>query len=125
MVIVTATLRTARKPRPCGSYRCDNTINRGDRFVRHVAFPGQDGHEYGTHPRVLEQCSTCVGRDLSYIADRYGVPVSLGSPVRFQGVPHVVVGMSSGSLLVQPEAGGPVVPIHPKWQTEYPAVAAP
>lgn len=117
---MSASLRTARKARPCGSYRCPHTIKAGDRFVRHVVFPGQDGHEYGTRPRVLEQCSACVAKDLSYIADRYSVPVSLGSRLKFRGVEHVVVGMSEGSLLVQPEAGGQVVPIHPMWQTEYP-----
>ncbi len=116
---MTATVHTARKARPCGEYRCPNTINPGDQYVRHVTFPGQDGYEYGTQPRVLEQCPACVDRHLRYFADRYRVPLRLGSRLLFRGEPHVVVGASGGSVLVRPADGGPAVPIHPMWQTEY------
>lgn len=55
-----ATVHTARRARPCGSYPCANTIEAGQRYRRHVAFPGDDGHEEGTTPWVIVECEACA-----------------------------------------------------------------
>lgn len=56
----TTTAHTARKARRCGSYRCLHTIEPGEPYLRHVAFPGDDGYEEGTRPRVMEECRHCI-----------------------------------------------------------------
>jgi hypothetical protein len=53
-------VRTARKERPCGSYPCRRTIGRGERYRRHVAFPGDDGYEQGTSVWVIDECAACA-----------------------------------------------------------------
>jgi hypothetical protein len=54
------TVRTARKDRPCRSYPCRRLIQRGERYRRHVAFPGDDGFEQGTRPWVIDECRACA-----------------------------------------------------------------
>jgi hypothetical protein len=63
-----STVRTARRERPCGSYPCYRTIKPGDRYRRHVAFPGDEGNEQGTRPWVIEECESC--------AAAYGRPIA-------------------------------------------------
>ncbi len=114
----TVSVRTARKERPCGNYPCANSIERGDVYVRHVAFPGDDGHEEGTRPWVIDECSACVDTGLSYVADRYDVPARLGARITFEGEPAVILGRSGAGLLVR-LGDDRVVPIHPTWRVEY------
>lgn len=38
------------------------TIAPGHRYLRHVAFPGDDGHEEGTRPWALNECVACACR---------------------------------------------------------------
>lgn len=58
--------RTARKPHLCTdcswtpSLRGVATIAPGHRYLRHVAFPGDEGHEEGTRPWALLQCVACA-----------------------------------------------------------------
>ncbi len=56
----TISVHTARKARRCGSYRCPHTIEPGETYLRHVAFPGDDGYEQGDRPRVMEECRHCI-----------------------------------------------------------------
>jgi hypothetical protein len=63
-------VRTARKDRPCRSYPCRRTIQQGERYRRYVAFPGDDGHEQGTQPWVMDECTAC--------AQRRGEPIEEG-----------------------------------------------
>ncbi|GAA0550051.1 hypothetical protein GCM10010172_35140 [Paractinoplanes ferrugineus] len=60
------TALTARKPHYC--YSCQWRAVKGDtpiiapghRYFRQVAFPGDEGHEQGTQPAVLNQCIGCA-----------------------------------------------------------------
>ncbi len=54
------TEHTARKARQCGSYPCRRSIEPGQRYRRHVAFPGDEGHEEGDQPWVIEECAVCA-----------------------------------------------------------------
>lgn len=54
----TAHAVVARKAFPCQGYRCDNQIQRGDTYVRHVAFPGDDVNQ-SDRPWVLRICPDC------------------------------------------------------------------
>jgi hypothetical protein len=56
----TESIRTARKDRPCGTYPCPRYIKAGQRYRRHVAFPGDDGHEEGARPWVIDECVACA-----------------------------------------------------------------
>jgi hypothetical protein len=47
------------------SYCCGVGITRipaGAVYLEHVAFPGDDGHEYGTQPIRLRECAACATR---------------------------------------------------------------
>lgn len=51
----------ARKARECGEYpRCSHGIEPGQRYRRYIAFPGDEGHEHGERPRVMEVCAGCA-----------------------------------------------------------------
>lgn len=54
------TEHTARRRRQCGSYPCSRSIEPGQQYLRHVAFPGDEGHEEGTRPWVIEECAACA-----------------------------------------------------------------
>lgn len=55
------TEHVARKARKCDEYPpCRHGIQPGQLYRRHVAFPGDDGHEYGERPWVLEICAGCA-----------------------------------------------------------------
>jgi hypothetical protein len=112
------TLHRARTEKPCGSYRCPNTIEPGDLYVRHVAFPGEEGHEEGTQPWVLLECAPCVDKHGDWIRERYGVPARLGARVVFDGRPGVIIALHSGSIHVRLDSGE-TVPVHPMWRMEY------
>lgn len=62
----TTLARTARVPHLCDScywspsLRGVPTIGPGHRYLRHVAFPGDDGHEEGTRPWALVECVACA-----------------------------------------------------------------
>jgi hypothetical protein len=56
------TEHTARKGRPCGVDTCTRSIEPGQRYLRHVAFPGDEGYEEGTRPWVIEECAACCAR---------------------------------------------------------------
>jgi hypothetical protein len=55
-----ATEHTARKARECGT--CTGWIKPGERYVRHVVFPGDEFYEEGTRPWVIAQCADCATR---------------------------------------------------------------
>ena len=55
-----ATVHTARRSRECGSYPCQRSVEPGQRYRRHVAFPGDEGHEEGTRPWVIIECRACA-----------------------------------------------------------------
>lgn len=120
-------LHRARKQHPCESYRCPRMIEPGDLYVRHVAFPGDEGHEEGTRPLVMREAAVCVDEAGSWIRDRYGVPALVGGKVVFDGKPGVIVSLHGGSIHVRLDVTKQVVPVHPMWRMEYldRAVAAP
>lgn len=112
-------LHRSRKQRPCESYRCDELINPGDLYVRHVAFPGDEGFEEGDRPWVMRECSACVDRHGGWVRSHYGVPAHLGGRVVFDGQPGVIVGLYAGQVHVRIDATRLVVNVHPMWRMEY------
>jgi hypothetical protein len=112
-------LHRARKQRPCESYRCPVLIEPGDLYVRHVAFPGQEGHEEGVRPLVMREAASCVNEAGSWIRDRYGVAAFVGGRVVFDGQPGVIVDLRGGTVRVRLDATRQVVPVHPMWRMEY------
>ena len=54
----TAFTVTARRPFTCQGYRCHNTIEPGDDYAIHVAFPGDEVNT-GTAPWSMKICATC------------------------------------------------------------------
>lgn len=119
----TTSERIARKPRPCGAYHCGRTIEPGQRYLRHVAFPGDDGYEEGTRPWVIDECQYCsdtlTDGHLSYIASVYKVPAARGGRVIFNGKPGVITGAANGYLLVRFDDKKRAAPCHPTWRMEY------
>lgn len=113
-----ATLHRARTAKPCGSYRCKNTIMPGDLYVRHVAFPSEECREEATTPLVTAECAPCVDGHGDWIRSRYGVPARLGVKVVFDGRSGVIVALYGGSVHVRLD-GGETVPVHPMWRMEY------
>ena len=107
----------ARRARPCGDYLCGNEIEKGALYVRHVAFPGEEGHEYGTKPWVIEECVSCVDERLGWIRHRYDVPAYLGRAVDFDGKTGVIAGAANSHLLIR--LGDRTVPVHPTWRVTY------
>ncbi|MFI7608514.1 hypothetical protein ACIBTV_25640 [Micromonospora sp. NPDC049366] len=103
----------------CGGYRCDRKIEAGQLYVRHVAFPGDEGWEEGTVPWVIQQCIGCLTDDLAWIRSYYKVPVTVGMPF-IDGTRSGIVGGAAGgnSLCVffkgEPQKGKQLaVPFHP------------
>jgi hypothetical protein len=54
----TAFTVTARKPFTCPGYRCRHTIDRGETYVVHVAFPNDETNQ-GTAPWSMKICAAC------------------------------------------------------------------
>lgn len=117
------TERTARKTRPCGSYPCHNDIKAGDRYLRHVAFPGDEGHEEGTHPWVINECDECVTKRQAWMFDairrQYNVPAGRDVRIVFQGKPGVIVSAEGSGLLIRLDGEKRTIPVHPTWRMEY------
>lgn len=113
------TLHRARKQYPCESYRCDAVIEPGDLYVRHVAFPGDEGHEDGVRPLVMRESAACVNKAGRWVRDRYGVAALVGGRVVFDGQPGVIVDLRGGQVHVRLDATKRVVPVHPMWRMEY------
>lgn len=65
-------IRRARKPHPCGDYRCDATIQPGELYERWVEEPY--GEVWTTEGwKTLLVCTTCAancGRDLDAIKSK-------------------------------------------------------
>lgn len=116
---MTVSLHRARKQHPCESYRCDELIEPGDLYVRHVTFPGDEGHEEGTRPLAMREAAVCVDEAGSWIRDRYNVPAFVGRRVVFDAQPGVIVSLYGGSIHVRLDATKRVVPVHPTWRMEY------
>lgn len=110
-------IRTARKPRTCTYYPCTREIAAGDVYVRHVAFPGDEGHEHGTRPWVISECRPCADRPGQWLRERYGVPARVGMRVEVDGASGRIYGFGSG-LMVAFDDGG-VAPVHPTWRVVY------
>lgn len=60
---------TARRPYRCEGdtgYRCRNTIQPGDEYVRATAFPGCDanGSDRPWHLKLCRECATKYGRPM-------------------------------------------------------------
>lgn len=121
---MTVSLRRARKAHPCGNYPCTLQIEPGELYVRHVAFPGEDGHEDGTRPWSIRECVSCADRGGEWVRSHYGVPAHLGGRVVFDGQPGVIVSLHGGSVHVRLDASKRVVPVHPLWRMEYDAAPA-
>lgn len=116
--MTTTTLHRARTAHPCGSYPCTNEIQPGDLCLRHVVFPGEEGHEHGTSPATMRECYACADGQADWMRERYGVPAHIAAPVRFDGQLGVIVGLRGGHVQVRLEDGR-VVSVHPTWRTEY------
>lgn len=55
----TAHLVRTRKSFRCDGFRCATTVQKGDDYVRAVAFPGHDANG-GTQPWVMKLCVDCA-----------------------------------------------------------------
>lgn len=117
----TITVRTARRSRPCGAYPCSRIIAPGQWYVRHVAFPGDDGHEEGTRPRVLSECWHCVDRRGDYVRHQYRVAAHTNGRVTVDGKPGEIVGFTGAYLLVLFDGVKHPSPAHPTWRVRYAA----
>jgi len=58
MSLETASTVIARKAFICDAYHCDNMIDPGEEYARHVAFPGHDAND-GSTPWVMRICWEC------------------------------------------------------------------
>lgn len=107
----------ARKARDCTSYPCRKAIEPGQRYRRHVAFPGDDGHEEGTRPWVIIECDGCI-RDRDVYGDsvrrQYGVPAHIDARITYCGKPGRVFDFTGGGLLIWLEGARFPVPVHPR-----------
>lgn len=62
---------------------------------------------------------------MQYIRDYYKVPAKRGGKIKFQGIPHVIVGSDGAHLRAKPltSFGEPFrvksVTLHPTWEVEY------
>lgn len=117
-------LHRARTSRTCGNYPCKLSIEPGELYVRHVAFPCDDGHEDGARPWVIEDCFACADRMGEWVRSHYGVPAHLGGRVVFDGQPGTIVSLHGGNVHVRLDATGKVVPVHPVWRMAYETVPA-
>lgn len=116
----TTTVHTARTTGLCGIYPFDHDIETGTRYLRHVAFPGDEGHEEGTRPWVIRQCLGCAGRDMESIRSYYRVPAELDMRVTAIGKPGRIVGTSGLHLLIVLDGEKQPNSYHPTWKIDYP-----
>lgn len=113
---------TARKPHRCGNYPCRGGIAPGELYVRHVAFPGDDGNEEGTRPWVIKQCLTCADSGGPWVRMHYGVPAQVGMRVTVDGQHGNLIGFGSGLLVL---LDGKLAPAHPTWRVVYHTTSGP
>lgn len=117
----TVTERKARRTHACSDYR--HVIERGQRYRRHVAFPGDEGHEEGTKPWVLNECNECIlaANDRGYWIRRrqYRVPAHVDARITFQGRAARIWGFDGAGLLILLDGDRHPVPAHPTWKIEY------
>lgn len=118
----TVTEHRARTKKPCSFYWRKHVIAPGQRYRRHVAFPGDEGHEEGVTPWVLNECDTCIleSDDRGYwVRRQYQVPAHVDSRITFQGEPATIWGFGSSGLLIVVDGTKHPVPVHPTWKIEY------
>lgn len=116
---MTTSLHTARKHRLCDmAYPGAHPILPGELYLRHVTFPGEEGHEYGTKPVVHAECGWCVNQRGDWIHARYGVTVRLGDQVEYGTTPATVIDFTGGHLLLR-LANGCHVATHPRYDITY------
>jgi hypothetical protein len=82
-------------------------------------FPGDEGHEDGIEPRVLNECWHCVDRRGDYIRSHYRVPVHANMRITVDGHPGEIVGFTGQYLLVLREGEKQPVAAHPTWRVDY------
>jgi hypothetical protein len=111
----TTTLHKARKTRDCGGYRCERQIEAGQLYVRHVAFPGDEGCEEITQPLTMEECVTCADRGGNWVRSYYGVPAAVGGRIVFphDGRSGTIITLVGGCLNVTFDGGRGTTPLHP------------
>lgn len=116
----------ARKAQDCTSYPCSKEILPGQRYRRHVAFPGDDGHEEGTRPWVIRECDACIRqRDRvrgEWVRRQYGVPAHIDARITFQGRSGRIFDFAGSGLLIWLDDDRFPAPVHPK-DIEYLEVA--
>lgn len=116
--------RIARKTHACSDYWHGHVIQPGERYRRHVAFPGDEGHEEGTRPWVLKECDACVkSRDIhgEPIRQRYGVPAHIDARITYQGKPGRIWDFAGG-LRIWLDGGRWPMPVHPM-DIDYPEMS--
>jgi hypothetical protein len=121
----TVSERIARKARVCTSYPCRKEIEPGQRYRRHVAFPGDEGYEHGEGPWVIVQCDSCIReRDIygESVRRQYGVPAHIDARITFMGRPGRVFDFAAG-MQVWLDGERHPIPVHPTWEIEYLEVA--
>lgn len=118
--------RIARKAYDCRGGYCRHGIEPGQRYRRHVAFPGDEGHEEGTQPWVIRECDACIReRDQvqgDWIRRRYPVPAHIDGRITFQGKPGRIFDFTGGGLTIWIDGARFPIPVHPM-DVEYPEVA--
>lgn len=124
----TVSERIARKRHDC-AYPCMRGIKRGQRYRRHVAFPGDEGHEEGRRPWVINECDACIReRDVygTSVRRQYGVPAHIDGRITYRGKPGRIFDFAGGLRIWLDGARFPV-PVHPTdiEYTEVPSAADP
>lgn len=112
----------ARTAKPCSDYWRGHVIEPGQRYRRHVAFPGDEGHECGTQPWVLNECDTCILEtdDRGYwLRRQYQVPAHVDGRITWHGKPATIWGFGSSGLLIVVDGTKHPVPVHPTDKIEY------
>jgi hypothetical protein len=110
-------MHVARKSHPCGECLCRRTIEPGELYVRHVAFPGDDGHEEGTRPWVIRECFACANERGDWVRQYYKVPARVGMSTHVDGSPCRIVGFTDGITVLRDD--GTVTYDHPTWRVVY------
>jgi hypothetical protein len=111
---VSVAVLTARTTRVCAGATCTAGVRPGDRYQRHVIYPGEQHNEVGDRPLVYATCPACADRPLAWIRDRYGVPAVLDGPAVHDSQPGTIVGADDGHLLIRLADGGTAA-CHPMW----------
>lgn len=116
---MSVTLHTARQFRTCDGLWADpHPIVPGELYIRHVTFPGEEGHEEGAKPVVHHECEYCVNRRGDWVQAQYGVRARLGARITFEGAPGRIVNFANGHLIIRLDDGR-TVPTHPQWKVTY------